>query len=69
MIGQEPKHQCTDCYFCLVNTSRYNKKNKCKIDYPSVPSAIRPVPLTAEFPGSVFIQLPSLEDLNHNEEL
>ena len=44
MLWREQKHHCTDCYFCLVKTSRFNKKKKIKIEYPNLPSAIRPVP-------------------------
>lgn len=44
MLWREQKHHCTDCYFCLVKTSRFNKKKKSKIEYPNLPSAIRPVP-------------------------
>lgn len=69
MIWREPRSHCTDCYFCLVKTSGYNKKNKCKIEYPSLPSAIRPVPHSTEIPVPVFAQLPSLEDLDPDEEL
>lgn len=28
---ESKKINCTDCYFCLVKTSRFNKKNKSKI--------------------------------------
>lgn len=61
MIWREPKDHLSDCYFCIVKTSGYNKKNKCKIQYPSLPSAIRPVPHSAEIPVPVFQALPSLE--------
>lgn len=61
MIWREPRDHSSDCYFCIVKTSGYNKKNKCKIEYPSLPSAIRPVPHSAEIPVPVFKELPSLE--------
>lgn len=60
MIWREPRDQ-SDCYFCTVKTFGYNKKNKCKIEYPSLPSAIRPVPHSAEIPVPVFKELPSFE--------
>ena len=69
MIWREPRDHCTDCYFCLGKTSGYNKKNKYKIEYPNLPSAIRPVTHSAEIPVSVFAQLPSFDDLDLDEEL
>ena len=44
MVWHEPTNHFNDCYFCLTNTAGYSKKEKNKIDYPAVPSAIRPVP-------------------------
>uniref|UniRef100_A0A6P7FIP8 Uncharacterized protein LOC114329810 n=1 Tax=Diabrotica virgifera virgifera TaxID=50390 RepID=A0A6P7FIP8_DIAVI len=62
MIWREPKDHSSDCYFCIVKTSGYNKKNKCKIEYPSLLSAIRPVPHSAEIPVPAFNEFPSLEE-------
>jgi len=39
MVWREPKDHWSDCYSCLVNTQAYNKKDKCKMEYPSLPSA------------------------------
>lgn len=61
MIWREPKDHSSDCYFCIVKTSGYNKKNKCKIEYPNIPSAIRPVSHSAEIPVPVFKEVPSFE--------
>ena len=69
MIWREQKDHRTDYCFCLVKTSVYKKKNKYKIDYPSLPSAIRRVSHSAEIPEPFFVQLPSLEDLNNDKEL
>ena len=44
ILWREQKHYCTDCYFCLVKTSGFNKKKKSKIEYANLPSAIKPVP-------------------------
>ena len=52
-----------------MKTSGYKKKNKYNIEYPSQPSALRPVPHSAETPIPVFVQLPSFDDLNPDEEL
>lgn len=43
MVWREPTNHCNDCYFCLTKTAGYSKKNKCTIEYPNVPSAMRPV--------------------------
>ena len=61
MVWREPRDHSSDCYFCIVKTSGYNKRNKCKIEYPSLPSAIRPVPHSAEIPVPVFTGLTSEE--------
>eukprot|EP00731_Ephydatia_muelleri_P006654 Em0003g902a len=44
MIWREQKDHVTDCYFCLTNVSGFSAKNKKSIEYPILPSAIRPVP-------------------------
>jgi len=45
VVWREPSNHSSDCYFCLtppVASGMYRKK-KQKIDYPNIPSAIRPV--------------------------
>ena len=50
--------------------SGYDNKNKWKIEHPSLPSAICPVPPhSAEIPVPVFAQLPSPEDVGFDEKL
>lgn len=63
IIWREPKNHVDDCYFCLVKTSGYNKKNNHKITYPSLDSAIRPVPHSNEIPVQVYNGFPSEEDM------
>jgi hypothetical protein len=58
MIWREPSNHATDCYFCLTNTSGHNRKTKDRIQYPDVPSAIKPVPHSADLP----IPLPPTEE-------
>lgn len=43
MIWREPKNHSNDCYFCSVDVTGYNSKNKKVILYPNLPSAIRPI--------------------------
>jgi hypothetical protein len=65
MIWREPTNHATDCYFCMTNVKGINKKNKNKIQYPDIPSAIRPVPHSDDLP----IPTPplQLEDLSESE--
>ena len=67
IVWREQKDHSTDCYFCFVKTSGYNKKNESKIEYPNLLPAIRPMPHSAEIPVPVFEQLPHLEDLSDGE--
>ena len=60
MIWREPTNHIDDCYFCMVKTLGFNQKNKSRIQYPSIPSAIRPVQHCDEIPVSVF-KRPGLE--------
>ena len=50
MIWREPKDHLTDCYFCKVNVMGYSTKNKHKIVYPNLNSAMRPVPHSESLP-------------------
>ena len=68
MVWREQNFWPLGRYFCLVKTSGFNKKNKSKIKYPNLPSAIRPIPHSDEISVPVFEQLPPLEDLNVAEE-
>ena len=54
MVWCEPKEHLTDCYFCLVNTKGIGKKNRLNISYHNIPTAIRPVLNSDEFPPSLF---------------
>lgn len=44
MVWREQKNHTDDCYFCMVDVSGYNSKNKKGISYPNLHSALRPVP-------------------------
>ena len=43
MIWNEPQNHFDDCYFCLVNITGINKKNRAKWEYPCIRSAYRRV--------------------------
>ena len=62
MTWREPKDHTTDCYFCLINTKGVGKKNRHKISYPSIPSAIRPTLHSDELPVPVFNGLSPAEE-------
>jgi hypothetical protein len=50
MQWREQKNHYDDCYFCTINVTGYNKKNKKVIKYPNLLSAIRPVPHGPDLP-------------------
>jgi len=47
---REQKNHYDDCYFCIVSVTGYNKKNKKRIKYLNLLSAIRPVPHGPDLP-------------------
>ncbi|UYV69584.1 hypothetical protein LAZ67_6004025 [Cordylochernes scorpioides] len=44
MIWREPKDHSSDCYFCLTKTTGITFKSSHTVEYPDLPSAMRPVP-------------------------
>jgi len=52
MVWREPSNHSSDCYVYLTPpvTSGMNRKKKQRIDYPNIPSAIRPVPHGEDLP-------------------
>ena len=50
MVWREGKDNVTDCYFWITNLQAINRKNKHCVQYPDVPSAIRPVPHGPDLP-------------------
>ena len=61
MIWQKQRDHITNCYFCLTTSKGYNQRNRKKILYPNLPSAIRPVPNSADLP--IAIPPPCLPEL------
>ena len=50
MVWREGKDHVTDCYFCMTNVKGFNRKTKHLVQYPDVPSAIKPVPHGPDLP-------------------
>ena len=50
MVWREPSNHVDDCYFCVTNIPSYHPAALAKVDYPNLPSALRPVPHSAEVP-------------------
>ncbi|GBM65573.1 hypothetical protein AVEN_169853-1 [Araneus ventricosus] len=44
MVWREPRCHLTDCYFCMTSTFGFSSKSKHTVQYPNIPSAVRPVP-------------------------
>jgi len=66
MILRIPKNHHTDCYFCSVNVKGFSKRNKNKLSYQNLESAIRPddfLPLLLYNKDSALI----IEDDNSHE--
>ena len=72
MIWREPTDHVNHCYFCLMPSIKkeFNRKKKSVIEYPNIPSAIRPVPHSYELPISEphEIDLLSSDNAESSEE-
>ena len=61
MVWREPSNHNTDCYIYLVKTKGFSKKNRHKIKYQGLPSAILPVSHLDLQLVPVFRELPPLQ--------
>jgi len=50
MVWREPTDHVSDCYFCLTSITGVTAKSKHTVQYPNLPSAMRPVPHSVELP-------------------
>ena len=50
MVWREPKDHVSDCYFCLTSITGVTANCKHSVQYPNLPSAMRPVPHSVELP-------------------
>ena len=62
MVWREQVNHVDDCYFCMTDVVGFSSKSKGNIKYPNLPSAIRPIPHSADLPPPLFTSLPELVD-------
>ena len=62
MVWREQANHGDDCYFCMTNVAGFSSKSKGNINYPNLPSPIRPIPHSAELPPPLFTSLPDVVD-------
>lgn len=62
MVWREPSDHESDCYFCAINTTGINRKNRSSLQYPDLPSARRPVAHCEELPVPACRELPDSDD-------
>jgi len=68
MVWTEPKDHVSDCYFCLRSIIGVTAKSKYTVQYPNLPSAMRPIPHSAELPVSKPPTNMMLSDRESNDE-
>lgn len=62
MVWREPSNHATDCYFCAIDVTGIDKKNRSCLKSPDLESARRPMPHCDEIPVPVFHDLPDMSD-------
>ena len=62
MIWREPQSHVTDCYFCAIDITGINRKNRSSLTNPDLDLARRPVTHCEEIPILVFKEFPETSD-------
>lgn len=62
MVWREPTNHVTDCYFCSIDVTGINRKNRSSLKYPDLEITRRPVAHCDEIPVPVFGELPDISD-------
>ena len=62
MVWREPTNHVTDSYFCAVDVTGINRKNRGSLKYPDLQSARRPVAHCDEIPVPIFGELSDISD-------
>ena len=57
MVWREPRNHDSDCYFCAIDVTGINRKNRKVLKYPDLESAHRPVVHSDECPVPVYAML------------
>jgi len=65
---RQPTDHVSDCYFCLTSITGVTAKSKHTVQYPDLPSAMRPVPHGAELPVPKPPTNMTLSDNESNDE-
>lgn len=70
MVGRKPINHANNCYFCAIDLTGINRKNRRSLEYPDLESARRPVLHCDEIPVPVCGDLPAIseEDSSTAEE-
>ena len=50
MVWRQPTNHVSHCYFCLTSITAVTEKSKHTVQFPNLPSAMRPVPHSADLP-------------------
>ena len=54
VVWREQADYGNDCYYCMTNVIGFSSKSKGNIKYPDLPSAIWPIPHSADLPLPLF---------------
>jgi len=68
MIWRDPTDHVSDCYFCLTSITGVTANSKHTVQYPNLPSAMRPVPHSVELPVPKPQTNMTLSDSESNDE-
>ncbi|ESO06027.1 hypothetical protein HELRODRAFT_160140 [Helobdella robusta] len=62
MVWREQRNHDTDCYFCSIDLTGINRKNRSSLEYPDLQSARRLVAHCDDIPVPVFHKLQDISD-------
>ena len=62
MVWGEPTNRATDRYFCALDVTGLNRKNRSSYMYPDLESARRPLAHCDEIPAPVFREFLNISD-------
>jgi len=68
MVWREPTDHVSDCCFCLTSITGVAANSKHTVQYPYLPSAMRPVPHSVELPVPKPLTNMTLSDSESNDE-